>query len=243
MKRFILLGTCVFIISLLAYVPSGSAAKFLPGNISASQFSGNIWHGSATGFRINDIELGRIQWQIKLSCFFSFRLCAEVEQQHDSLTSQFDFKLRNTIEAHNLIAEGNAMLLNSLLQRYGITSTGQFKADLDIVSFSSNNIEAIEGQINFAPLVLNGVVRVHMGNVNSNFQTYEDHTRIIIDNDNGHLDLSGAIKVFENLTYHADMRLKQNERSSEMISNGLRYVGNIEADGSVRLAQKGRLTI
>ena len=243
MKRFIVLGTCVFLLSLLAGIPSGSAAKFLPSGISASQFHGNIWHGSAAGLRVNNIELGTVQWQVKPACFFALRLCAQIEQQHDNLTSKFDIKLRDTIEMHNLVAEGNAMILNSLLQRYGITSSGEFKADLDKVSFSSNHVEQIEGQINFTPLVLNGVVRVHMGNVNSNFESYEDHTRIVIDNNDGHLDLDGAIKVFENLTYHADMRLKQNERSSEMISNGLKYVGNMQADGSVRLDQKGRLTI
>lgn len=243
MKKFIALGIVVFAFSLLIYIPSGSLARLLPANISAEQFHGSIWQGSAAGFKVNNIELGHIEWEIKPVCFITFKLCAQIAQHHDNLNSQFNLALRNNIELRNVVAEGNAMILNTLLQRYGITSAGEFTADLDEISFSRTHVETVEGKINFTPLVLNGVVRVHMGNVNSNFESFDDHTMILIDNDNGHLDLSGAIKVFNNLTYHADMKLKQNERSTEMISNGLRYVGNIQSDGSVRLDQKGRLTI
>ena len=243
MKRFIVLGAFVFIATLVVYIPSGSAIKFLPNYITAVQFNGKIWHGYAVGLKVYNLELGTVRWKVKPTCFFMLKLCAEVAQQHDNLTSQFDINLRNTIDIHNVVAEGNAVILNILLQRYGVTSSGQFKADLNKVSFANKNIEEIEGQINFKPLVLNGVVRVHMGNVNSNFVSHPDHTRIIIDNNNGHLDLNGAIKVFDNLTYHADIRFKQNERSTEMITNGLKYVGNVQADGSVHLDQKGRLTI
>jgi hypothetical protein len=243
MKKFIALGTVVFAFSLLIYIPSASVAKLLPNNITAMQFYGNVWQGSAADLKINHIELGNIEWKIKPSCFIAFKLCAQIAQQHDNLQSQFELELRNRIKLHDVTAEGNAMILNTLLQRYGITSSGEFKADLDIVSFSRTNVDEIDGQINFTPLVLNGVVRVHMGNVNSNFESFDDHTMIIIDNDNGHLDLNGAIKVFDNLTYHADMLLKQNERSPEMITNGLRYVGSMQTDGSVHLNQKGRLTI
>ncbi|MEM7304079.1 MAG: type II secretion system protein N [Pseudomonadota bacterium] len=243
MKKYIALGVTVFLVSLLVYLPSGAAAKYLPAGVTANQYHGNIWQGSAVGLNVNNIQLGTVHWEIRPACFLTFRLCADIVQAHDNLNSQFTLKVSNSIEMDNVFAEGNAMILNALLQRYGITSTGEFKADLDKVSFNASHVEAIEGQINFTPLVINGVVRVHMGNVNSRFETFDDHTRIMINNNNGHLDLNGAIKVFENLTYHADMKLKQNERSSEMISNGLKYVGNIQSDGSVHVEQKGRLTI
>ena len=243
MKKIIGLGFIVFAFSLVIYIPSGIAAKLLPNNIHASEYYGNIWQGSASALTINGFELGTVLWKIKPGCFFTFSLCAQVEQQHEIVSSNFIARLSNNVELHDVTAEGDAVILNAILQNYGLTSSGAFEVDLNKVSFNQNNIDEITGNIKFSSLVLNGVIRVSMGNVDTVIESKDDHTVILIDNNNGHLDLNGEIKLFADMSYHADMRLKQNERTSEMVVNGLSFVGNTEADGSVRVNQKGRLTI
>ncbi|MEM1003485.1 MAG: type II secretion system protein N [Bacteroidota bacterium] len=243
MKKFIALGVIVFLLSIIVYVPASIATKLLPNNITAKQYFGNIWQGSATELRINNIELGTVKWQFKPSCLFTMSVCADIQQENDELNSQFTAKMRNNLELLNVFAQGDAMILNALLQSYGITSTGEFTMNLDKVSFKHNFVNEIEGNINFTPLALNGVIRVFMGNVNSVIQTKDNHTVIAIENSNGHLDLTGDIKLFEDLTYHADVKLKQNERSTDFVINGMKYVGTTQSDGSVRIDQKGRLTI
>ena len=98
MKKYIVLGTVIFIFSLLVFIPASIAAKLLPTTVSADNFQGNIWHGSANNVVSNGTTLGQLNWKIKPSCFLLFKLCANIKQNHTELSSQFDIVKRGTIE-------------------------------------------------------------------------------------------------------------------------------------------------
>ena len=90
------------------YIPAGVASKLLPKNITANQFQGNLWNGSALSLIVNKVNLGSVSWKVKPSCFLILKLCADIKQSNAQLTSSFSLKKRGATELQNLIAQGDA---------------------------------------------------------------------------------------------------------------------------------------
>ena len=243
MIKYIAIGIIVFLASMLALVPASTASHFLPSHIVGNKFQGNIWQGSAGSLRVNNVDIGNVRWKIKPACFITFKLCADVVQNHARARSSFKINVRNNIELYDVQASGDTAMFGPLLSNYGITTSGDFEANLSKAHFSGNRVETIEGNILFNSLVLNGVLRVSMGDVNSVFVPQSDHTQIDIANINGHIDMSADVQLFTDMSYQLDMQLRQNAKSDETIVNGMQYLGEKQADGSVRLQQKGQLNI
>jgi hypothetical protein len=241
MKKYIFIGAAVFLITMIAYIPASVAAKFLPNNIVANQFQGNLWNGSAASFVLDKVDYGSVKWKIKSSCFFILKLCADIKQSHTDIESSFNMKVRGATEINNLIARGNAQVLSPLVKDYGISLSGDFNADMKEIQFDPDGIQRLQGNINFSTLDVNGVLRLSMGSVNSKFEPMTDYTQIDINNSQGHVDLVGAIQLYNDMRYQLDMNARKNINSTEAVINGLKYIGDLQADGSVNLQHSGML--
>ncbi|MDW3094759.1 MAG: type II secretion system protein N [Gammaproteobacteria bacterium] len=243
MKKYIFLGVLVFLFAMVAYVPASVAGKLLPKNIIAEQFQGNVWDGSASSITINQINYGSIKWKIKPSCFLLIKICADIKQNHADITSSFLLKARSTTEIINLLISGNSQVLNPLLKNYGITLSGDFNGNMEKIKFDNQRIQHLQGNMKFTALDVNGVLRLSMGNVDCIFEPEKDYTQIKIDNKQGHIDLAGAIQLFNDMKYQLDIKVQKNSNSTEAVVNGLNFIGELQPDGSVRLEQRGSLAI
>tara|TARA_R110002096_G_scaffold318888_1_gene513170 strand:+ start:1500 stop:2225 length:726 start_codon:yes stop_codon:yes gene_type:complete len=240
MKKYIIIGVAVFLLAMIAYIPASVAAKFLPDNIKASQFQGNLWDGSAARFIVDNIDYGSVKWKIKSSCFLLFKLCADIKQSHADIESAFSLKMRGTTEVSNLMARGNASAFNPFVKNFGISLSGNFDADMKDIQIHANGIQRLQGYMNFSPLDVNGVLRLSMGDVNSVFEPMSDYTHIDINNKRGHVDLAGVIQLFNDMRYQLDLKARSNTNSTEAVINGLKYIGDLQADGSVNIKQSGK---
>lgn len=243
MKKYILIGSLVFLFTMLVMIPASIASKLLPEHISANHYQGNLWDGSASSLVLDKMNLGSVKWNIKPGCFLLLKLCADIQQNNNDLTSSFTLKMRNSTELENLTASGDAGILNEIVSKFGITLAGDFEADLEQLSFSGNQIENINGDMKFSSLTVNGVLRVLLGDLNSKFEPQEEHTLIRISNREGHVDLSGIIQLFKDMSYELDMHVRQNNLSTDAVKNGMQFIGDMQSDGSVRLQQNGKLAI
>jgi hypothetical protein len=241
MKKYIFTGVVVFLIAMIAYVPASVAAKFLPKNIVASQFQGNLWNGSTASFILDNVNYGSVKWNIKSSCFLVLKLCADIKQSHSDVESSFHLKIRGVTEINNLIARGSAEILSPFVKNYGISLSGNFDAEMEDIKFDVEGIQRLQGNVNFSTLDVNGVLRLSMGNVNSVFEPMSDYTQIDINNSQGHVDLVGAIQLYNDMRYQLDMKARKNVNSTEAVINGLNFVGELQTDGSVILQHSGKL--
>lgn len=240
MKKYLIFGLLAFALSLLAYLPATLGAKLLPSHITGSDYKGSIWQGSATNFRINSLEFGHVQWKIKTGCFLMLKLCASITQYQPRLRSSFDLQARSTIQIEDLLANGETAVIATIAQDLGVNPSGFFEADIKKASFKGEVIQFIEGNVDFNSLALNGVLRISMGDVQSTFIPQEDHTKISITNNDGHLDLSGIIELYMDASYDVDLRLTENSLTNQTITNGLKYLSERQNDGSYRIKQKGK---
>src|SRR5260370_9081753 len=66
--RFVLFGVLIVVLAVLSVaviaVPASLVTRFLPPFISAGDFSGSLWHGSAGRIVVNGRDAGAVEWRL-----------------------------------------------------------------------------------------------------------------------------------------------------------------------------------
>ena len=62
----------------LSAVPASLVRRFLPPFISAEDFSGSLWHGSAGKFTVNGRDAGALEWHLHPAALLFLRLSADL---------------------------------------------------------------------------------------------------------------------------------------------------------------------
>src|ERR1700693_1215437 len=67
--RFVLPGILIVVLAVLSVavraLPASLVTRFLPPFISAQDFSGSLWHGSAGRIAVNGRDAGAIEWRLR----------------------------------------------------------------------------------------------------------------------------------------------------------------------------------
>jgi hypothetical protein len=71
---------CVLVaaVVVMAVLPASLAARFLPASVSAQDFSGSLWHGSAAHLRVGGREAGALEWQLQPAALLHLGLDARL---------------------------------------------------------------------------------------------------------------------------------------------------------------------
>jgi hypothetical protein len=74
----ILLGLIVLSVAVIFVLPASFAARFLPSQVQAEDFSGSLLHGAAGRIRINAHDAGAIEWQVHPLALLRLAIVADI---------------------------------------------------------------------------------------------------------------------------------------------------------------------
>jgi len=74
----ILLGLIVLSGAVIFALPASFAARFMPAQVQAEDFSGNLLHGAAAKIRINARDAGAIEWQVHPLALLRLAIVADI---------------------------------------------------------------------------------------------------------------------------------------------------------------------
>jgi hypothetical protein len=75
---FIVLGLIVLSVAVIIALPASVAARFLPAQVQAEDFSGNLLHGAAGKIRVNARDAGAIEWQVHPLALLRLAIVADI---------------------------------------------------------------------------------------------------------------------------------------------------------------------
>jgi hypothetical protein len=75
---FIVLGLIVLSVAVIIALPASFAARFLPAQVQAEDFSGNLLHGAAGKIRVNARDAGAIEWQVHPLALLRLAIVADI---------------------------------------------------------------------------------------------------------------------------------------------------------------------
>jgi len=75
---FVFIGLAAIAAVAIATLPASLAKHFLPASVTAQDFSGSLWHGSAGTLMVNARNAGALEWQLHPGALLTLAIAADV---------------------------------------------------------------------------------------------------------------------------------------------------------------------
>jgi Type II secretion system (T2SS), protein N len=146
---FVLLALILASVAVILVLPASLAARLLPAQIHAEDFSGSLLHGAAGKLSVNALDAGAIEWQVHPLSLLRLAMVADIHWV------KVGFLIDGTVElkpggfaAHDIKGSGPLEDLQSL----GFAAGWKGSATLDFRAIKGTfaKLEAAEGKIDVA---------------------------------------------------------------------------------------------
>jgi Type II secretion system (T2SS), protein N len=147
----ILLGLIVLSAVLIVMLPASLAARFLPAQVHAEDFSGTLLHGAAGRFSVNARDAGAVEWQVHPLALLRLAVVADVHWVKVGFVIDGTAELgRGNIAVHDVKGGGPIEDLRDL----GVAAGWQGTAHVLIKDLTSDfrRLESAVGKIEVADL-------------------------------------------------------------------------------------------
>lgn len=152
----ILLGLIALLAAVIYLLPASLAARFLPAQIRAEDFSGTLLHGAAGKISINARDGGAVEWQVHPLSLLRLALVVDVHWVKVGfvIDGTADFGARSIV-AHGIRGGGPIDSLTDL--GFGNGWSGSVKLDLSQIKSDFRTLQSAEGTIQVAGLASAGI--------------------------------------------------------------------------------------
>ncbi|MGB1310916.1 MAG: type II secretion system protein N [Leucothrix sp.] len=244
--KLILLGLITFLITAIWLTPAAFVApyieRFAP-NVQINHASGTIWNGQAGSVRVNQFDLGRVNWKAHpFKSLFSLAVVTDFEVNGRELnaTGNAAYGHDRSIQLSTVQFDAEASIVKRFQPQVGLT--GNLQGLIDDAQIKPGGFPSINGLVNLVQL---GIVfpSVAPGNYRADISSENDTLIANISSADSPLSLSGKASINSAWQYESDLIAKANAGLNPMVMNLLRPVAgnNPNPDGSLRINRKGKI--
>lgn len=228
----------------LYFLPASFFQSFLPTNISVSGVSGTLWDGSARTIMIDKIDIQNTKWDTSLINLLSGKIKTDISINSHKLHGQFKTIYSNaSLSTKDLALRGNLSILAPYFMQFGLTISGGFDANFKDLIIENRVPKKVNGNLNFYKTKILGVTKFSLGDVSSVFMDDINGLKIMIDNTNGDLDISGIVTINSNGMYFADLMLTRNSQTTDQVLQTAQLIGNKIDNNTVKFVHSGQISI
>jgi hypothetical protein len=130
----------------LAVLPASVAARFLPPQVSAQEYSGSLWHGSAAQIRVLGREAGALEWELHPAALL-----------HLDLEAQLHWVLGGFVLDGRLTGSGHTLTLTQLEGGGPIEDLHGLGVPADCHGIARVSLSMLEASLQGAALALRSV--------------------------------------------------------------------------------------
>jgi hypothetical protein len=153
---FIVLGVIALSGAVIFALPASFAARFMPAQVQAEDFSGSLLHGAAGKIRVNSRDAGAIEWQVHPLALLRLAIVADIHWVKVGFLIDGTAELKiGSFAAHDIAGGGAIADLQSLGFAEGWKGTA--KLTFAAIKGSFDKLEAALGKIDVANISSVGV--------------------------------------------------------------------------------------
>ncbi len=237
-----LLGYSIF---LILNIPASSLFHQLSTyGITASRSSGSIWHGQIHGLHVGEIDIGEVNWQLRLMPLIKGQLSADIKvnRPDGNLNAQIGINIFGLIQIKNLDA---TLSLNSLMNTKKTTDSwaGTLRAKFTEVDIKNNLPISAKGTLDILDLTGPAQKSINMGSYRITFPARSSNTEALIGDiknlEGANLIVSGQFKLTRDRNYLLDTQLIAQPDAPPNIKSALQYLGAADSQGRHPLSIAG----
>ena len=246
-----LLGIVAFIVSLVALFPAAPAVdRIRPqlGAIALEGVNGKLYKGVIDTVKSTDdllpLEFQNVGWALApqtllkggAGASFSF------EGYMGSGKGLATRKWNGSIEISDFTFNAQAKALEPLLPVPIASFSGELKGDIERVSLVNNLLAVAEGKLTWANAALQTPIPTSLGTVEVDIKPEGDNAHLVtLKAAGGDVAMDGTVNLSLNGDFTANVLFTPAASASQAVRNGLRQMGQADAQGRVRLQRTGNV--
>lgn len=244
-KLLIVLLVVLGLLALLAWKMPASLALGLAGGtlepLRLDGVSGTLWRGQALDARVLGEPIGRLQWTLAPMALLRGGLDVDFMLDGERYAGSGHLMRRDgRLRFEHTDIELPAATLAPLVDLPSLDLRGRVRLVLDHAELLDGVPVMLSGSALWQEAAVSGAAAASLGEITATFEgSVGKGFRGVLDDNGGPLDVDGGFQAgFTG--YSVDVRLKARPGHPQ-VEQALRYVGQPQADGSVRLLVEGGL--
>lgn len=228
----ILAGAAAFLLSLVVFAPARLLVSFLPASVTTGTMTGSIWNGATDYLAIDGRPLGAMQWHLKPLQLLRGRLALDVDLRSAEGT------------AHGFVSlgSGNSLAARDFQAQWPLASlpaglapgrwSGLLNLDLRDFAFDGTNVSRVLGTIDARNLQSpdSGPMGSYRLIFDEKSKQGDRHVGRLQDLD-GPMQVTGTLSLGSQGDYLLEGRVAPRAGATENLIQGLRFLGEPDAQG------------
>ena len=247
LRRFILFLIAVLAVGVIVAVtcPAQFAYRLVGDRLGAVRLagiSGSLWQGHASSTQLFGAELGALDWQLQVAPFLHGAAVAHLSVSGGDIdaSGEVERAFDGVIDARDVTLHAPARIAAPALDIPALQLVGVIEGTIAHVRLRDAWPEAASGSARWRNAAVAGAAQAQLGDIEASFASAADGSISGNVHDlGGPLQLSGTFKIAAG-SYDADARLQSRDGNAQ-VNEALRYIGEMQADGSSHLLIHGQL--
>ena len=247
LRRFILFLIALLTVAAVVAItcPAQFAYRFVAdrlGAVKLAGLSGSIWQGHAASTQLFGVELGALDWQLQPAPLLHGEAAAQLTLGGGSITAHGDVtsSLDGEAQVSNATLRAPAQYAAPALDIPALQLLGDLEIDVAQARLRQAWPQSANGTAHWRNAAVAGAAQAQLGELEATFASAADGSiNGTVHDLGGPLQLSGTFVVNAG-SYDAQATLRARDGNAQ-VSEALRYIGEMQADGSSLLRIHGQL--
>ncbi len=252
--RYTVFAVISYFVFLVVTLPASVGFSFIKNNpqlnrqLQFTSVTGTVWSGSASAVHISGINIGQLDWNLKLLplLFGELSVYLKINNQQSSASmlsgsGTVAISVFGDISVDNFTAafpvDSLAPLMYGLPARFG----GDVNMHIDSLSLVKGNRINLKARIVVSKARLVSPQRIEYGDILIQASPQLSGSQFVLTDQGGPLILDGNVKIKGNGLYSVNLGLGARNSASKDLQNGLRFLGQRDATGKYRYKSKDKL--
>jgi hypothetical protein len=228
----------------LATLPAAVAYRWFGdrfGAIRLQGLSGTVWHGHAANLTVFEQALGALDWSLHPWPLLRHSVVADLVLGSGAVGARGRVVVEadGTVRVQDAVFRLPAQLAAPVLDIPALQLHGEIEVGLDHAQLRGAGLEAAAGHVVWHAAAVSGAAQAELGELEADFTTADGAIVGTVRDRGGPLQLQGRFRVTA-ADFVAEARLAARDDNPN-VREALRYIGEVQADGSSHLVIHGQL--
>ncbi len=253
--RYTVFAIISYIVFLIVTLPASVGFSFIKNNpqlnrqIQFSSVSGTVWSGSASSVRISGINIGQLDWNLKLLPLLLGELGVYIKVKNQQVSAStvsgagsLAVSVFGNIKVDNFSARFPIDLLAPVLYGLPVRFGGDVNMHINSLSIEKGSRFNLKSRIVVSKARLVSPQHIEYGDILIQASPQLSGSQFVLTDQGGPLVLNGIVKLKGNGLYSINLGLDARNSASKDLRAGLGFLGRRDASGKYRYQSKGKLT-
>jgi len=252
--RYAIFAGACYIIFIIATLPASVVVSYAKQNLQLqrqlqiSAVTGTVWSGSAESVQTNGLNLGTVQWDLKILPLLFGKVKAYINfNNKESGTKKISgsglvaVSYSGELSLNDFSAALSADALAPLMYGLPARFAGNLNIRVDSLTLIKGKRINLKSRILVANAALVSPQKIDYGNILIQSTAKDTGSQFVLTDQGGPLILNGTISLTGNGTYRLNLGMGARETASADLEKGLRFLGQRDATGRYRYKMNGKL--